>query len=297
MDATTQDQRVPLTILTGYLGAGKTTLLKHILEKTKKKIAILMNEFGEIAIDSKIIEGKNVNMAELVGGCVCCSLTGELQLAIKEVIEKAKPEWILLETTGVAEPTAIAIDMKDLQEVRLDAVVCIVDCDAVVRYPQIGHTGREQIEMADILIINKIDLVEPDKFVEVEEKLRDINDRAVFVKALHSKVPPMFLFGLNKEHKDLVRNKKHEIENEVFAYESDATFSKDKFIDFINKLPKEIYRSKGFIKFADSTYIFNFVAGRSDLELFKPEKTELVFIGKDILRLEKEIREKLENCK
>ena len=200
MDSQTASaNRIPITIITGYLGSGKTTLLKHILEKSNKKLAIIMNEFGEIAVDAKIIEGKNVKMAELAGGCVCCSMTGEFEAAIREVLEKANPEWVILETTGVAEPTAIAFDIgQSMPEIRLDAVVTIVDCDAMFRFPSLGHTGREQIEMADIIILNKIDLVDENQVAKVEDRLRELNPRTIIIKALRSKVPPTFLFGLNK---------------------------------------------------------------------------------------------------
>lgn len=307
--------RTPLTILTGYLGAGKTTLIRHILQRSNKKLAIIMNEFGDIPIDAKIIEGKNVNIAELAGGCVCCSLTGEFELAIKEVIEKANPAWIILETTGVAEPGAITFDIQEsLPEVRLDAIITIVDGDAMVKFPSLGHTGQQQIEMADIIILNKIDLLDSRQTANIETRLREINPRSIITKAIQSKVPPEFLFGLNKKHeidKSKIEksneHKSHEIESEVFVFESDLIFNKQKFTEFANSLPKEIYRSKGFIicennendknNKGNESYLFNYVAGRFELEPFVADKIELVFIGKDILKLEKDIKERLEMCK
>src|SRR3989338_5468738 len=92
---------VPITIITGFLGSGKTTLLQNLLRKSTKKIAILMNEFGAVDIDAKIIKGKNVNVIELAGGCVCCSLAGEFEVAIKEILKKYNPDQIVIETTGV----------------------------------------------------------------------------------------------------------------------------------------------------------------------------------------------------
>ena len=94
--------RTPITLITGPLGSGKTTLLRQILETHPAKIAIVMNEFGEIAIDTKVVEGKNVRIAELGGGCVCCSLLGEFEAAVDEIIEKIDPEIIVIETTGLA---------------------------------------------------------------------------------------------------------------------------------------------------------------------------------------------------
>src|SRR5438552_15017619 len=121
--------RTPITLITGPLGSGKTTLLRHILRRPAK-IAIVMNEFGEIAIDTKVVEGKNVRISELGGGCVCCSLLGEFEAAVSEIIEKIAPEMIIVETTGLAEPEALVFHIQDqLPQCRLDGVVSVVDAD------------------------------------------------------------------------------------------------------------------------------------------------------------------------
>lgn len=295
----TQSERIPITVITGYLGSGKTTLLRHILEKSKKRIAIIMNEFGDIAIDSKIIEGKNVRIAELAGGCVCCSMTGEFEAAVKEVIELAKPEWIILETTGVAEPSSLVFEIgNDMPEIRLDAIVTLVDADAMLRFPKLGHTGKEQIEIADIVLLNKIDLVDEYQIQDVIKRIQEINTnpRIIIAKSIHSKVPPEFLFGLNRDH-NFVENKKHNNETEVFVFDQDIILSKDKLVKLLEKLPKEIYRAKGFIKCQNNeSYLLNYVAGRFELEPFVAKKTELVFLGKDALKHEKGIKEALGKC-
>ncbi|HLC69184.1 MAG TPA: GTP-binding protein [Candidatus Bilamarchaeaceae archaeon] len=293
-----KSQRTPVTIITGYLGSGKTSLLQHILTHTDKKLAVLMNEFGEINIDGKIIKGKNVEMKELAGGCVCCSMTGEFELAVKEILEKVKPEWIIVETTGVAEPTALAFDIEEgLPEVRIDAIVTMVDCDALSRFPQLGHTGREQIEMADIVLLNKIDLVDYEQVAAAEAQVRKLNPRTIIAKSIKGRVPPGFLFGTRKEDVKVEKHGTHQIETEVFTYESDSIFDREKFQVFVGHLPEAVYRVKGFVRFEDAGFLFNLVAGRSDFDPSDAEKTELVFIGKDILKLEKEIKERLDMCK
>jgi len=109
-----------------------------------------MNEFGEIAIDTKVIEGKNVRIAELGGGCVCCSLLGEFEAAVNEIIEKIAPERIVVETTGLAEPEALVFNIQEaLPQCRLDGVVSVIDADMLIRFPELGHTTRLQIEGAD----------------------------------------------------------------------------------------------------------------------------------------------------
>ncbi len=159
--------RTPITLITGPLGSGKTTLLRHILDIHPAKIAIVMNEFGEIAIDTKVIEGKNVRIAELGGGCVCCSLLGEFEAAIGEIIEKVAPDRIVVETTGLAEPEALVFNIQEaLPQCRLDGVISVIDADMLVRFPELGHTTRLQIQGADILLLNKIDLVQPAQIAE-----------------------------------------------------------------------------------------------------------------------------------
>src|SRR5215469_15396444 len=194
--------RTPITLITGPLGSGKTTLLRHILATQRERIAIVMNEFGEIAIDTKVIEGKNVRIAELGGGCVCCSLLGEFEAAVNEIIEKIAPERIVVETTGLAEPEALIFNIQEaLQQCRLDGVVSVIDADMLIRFPELGHTTRLQIEGGDILLLNKIDLIEPGQIEPLETKLQEINPTAVIVRTERCVIDPELLFGIGSEKK------------------------------------------------------------------------------------------------
>ncbi len=290
------DSRVPVTIITGYLGAGKTSLLKNLLATTNKKLAIIMNEFGDLDIDGKLIEGKNVTMSELSGGCVCCSMTGEFELAVKEILEKAKPDWIIIETTGVAEPSALSSDIQnELEMVRLDAIVTVVDGDAMIRFPSIGHTGLEQIEMANVLLLNKLDLLTEKQVSDVNSKLRSINPNAIIAKSIRGKVPAQFLFGINKQS-SMQKHTVHTPEEEFFTYECGSVDEK-KFRKFAERLLPAVFRAKGFVLLGKKSFSFNYVAGRFELEPFAAEKTQLVFIGKGVLEKKDKIIGKLEKCK
>src|ERR671923_1797885 len=192
-------RRTPLTVITGPLGSGKTTLLRHIVATVPTKLAILMNEFGDIAIDSQIIEGKNIRMAELGGGCVCCSLLGEFEAAVTEVIDTVHPDLIIVETTGVAEPDAVVFDIQEnLPQVRLDGVVTVADADAMVRYPHLGQTGRVQIEAADIIVLNKVDLVTAEQLAEVTTRLMQLNESAPILPTQRCQVDPDVVFGTSQ---------------------------------------------------------------------------------------------------
>jgi G3E family GTPase len=256
-----------------------------------------MNEFGEVAIDTKVIEGKNVRISELGGGCVCCSLLGEFEAAIGEIIEKIAPDLIIVETTGLAEPEALVFNIQEaLPQCRLDGVVSVIDADMLVRFPELGHTTRLQIEGADILLLNKIDLVEPVQIEPLETKLREINATAAIVPIERCRIDPELLFGIGRERKIARPHHQHELEFESFTFSSDKIFSRDCFERFADDLPASVSRAKGFVRFADRTVLFNFVAGRWELEPFETNRTELVFIGKKITAEKSAILRALDEC-
>lgn len=287
--------RTPLTVITGPLGSGKTTLLRHIINTVSRKIAILMNEFGEIAIDSKIIAGKNVEMADLGGGCVCCSLLGEFEAAVNEIIDTVDPDNIVVETTGVAEPDALVFDIQEsLTSVRLDGVVAVIDADAMVKYPSVGHTTRMQIEAADTIILNKVDLVSEEQLQIVEEKLHSFNEIASIIHSVRCQVDTDLLFGIGRTRVQAPPHHVHQLEFESFSYTTAAKCDRSCFTQFADSL--DVTRAKGFVQFADGTYLFNYVAGRWDLELFEEQDTQLVFIGKQLLQRKAEIINSLKLC-
>jgi G3E family GTPase len=289
--------RIPISLVTGPLGSGKTTLLRHILATHPAKIAIVMNEFGEIAIDTKVIEGKNVRIAELGGGCVCCSLLGEFEAAVNEIIEKVAPEMIIVETTGLAEPEALAFNIQEaLPQCRLDGVVSVIDADMLIRFPELGHTTRLQIEGADILLLNKIDLVDAKQIEPLETKLREINPTAAIVRTQRCLIDPELLFGIGREKRIARPRHEHQPEFESFSFSSDKSFSRECFKRFADGLPPTVLRAKGFVRFVEGAQLFNFVAGRWDLEPFEADRTELVFIGKVVAAEKAAVLLALEEC-
>ena len=289
--------RTPLTVLTGPLGSGKTTLLRQILTVVPRKLAILMNEFGEIAIDTKILQGKNVEIADLGGGCVCCSLLGEFEAAVAEIIATVNPDYLVVETTGVAEPDALVFDIQEsLPQVRLDGVIAVIDADGMVKYPQVGHTSRIQIESADILLLNKIDLVSEQELATITDKLHTLNEIAAIVPTTRCQIDSDLLFGIGRDRLQPSPHHHHQPEFESFSYTSQAISDRSCFTQFAESLNSNVYRAKGFVQFPEGTHLFNFVAGRWDLEPFEPSPTELVFIGKQISQQKSEICDRLKSC-
>jgi len=290
--------RTPMTLITGPLGSGKTTLLRHILATLNRRIAILMNEFGEIAIDSRIIQGKDIQIAELGGGCVCCSLQGEFEAAVREILAVATPDVIVVETTGLAEPEALIFDIEDsLNEVRLDGVIAVADADSLVRFPQIGHTSRLQVQDADLILLNKIDLIEPSQAAAVEEKLRGINETAAIVRTIRAEVDPQLLFGIFRDRTATPASHLHQPEFESFSYSAEGLYSRE----CLNAWAEElfgwgVYRAKGFVRADEEWWLFNYVAGRWEFEPFETEQGVLVFIGKGVIGHREKIIAALAGC-
>lgn len=291
------EARTPIGVIAGSLGSGKTTLVRKVLEQADRRYAVLMNEFGELPIDSEVIRGKNVEIAELVGGCVCCSLTGELEAAVEEIVDRVHPEYILLEATGIAEADALVYEIEErIPRVRLDSVVCIVDADASVRFPAVGYASRSQLQAADIVLINKIDLVTEADVAKVVAQAREFAPDAAFLKTVRCAADVNVLFGLAGEERAPGVPVKGEGTFGSFAYAAAAPLDEPRFREAVSSLPPSVFRAKGFVRFCDGTRLFNYVAGRADFEDFPAEGTKLVFIGPNVENDRKTIERLLRSC-
>jgi len=226
-------------------------------------------------------------------------LLGEFEAAVTEIIKKVAPEIIVVETTGLAEPEALVFNIQEaLPQCRLDGVVSVIDADMLVRFPELGHTTRLQIEGADILLLNKIDLVDAKQIEPLETKLREINSTAAIVRTVRCQIDPELLFGIGQSRKRTAAPPQHEHqpEFESFTFSSDNVFSRDCFERFVDALPSSVIRAKGFVRFPDGAQLFNFVAGRWELEPFEAGETQLVFIGKGVGAQKSAIVDAMKKC-
>jgi G3E family GTPase len=258
-----------------------------------------MNEFGEIAIDSRILVGENVQIVELAGGCVCCELTGEFEAAVREIVGTVRPEYIVVEATGVAESDALVYEVEDnIPEVRLDSVVCIVDAYLGTRHPEIGHTARTHLQAADVVLVNKIDLVAPDDVEKVEAQVKRYNDRALLLKTVGCDVDVGLLLGVTAGgERSFPRERGGAVTPlESFTFTTERHLDMERFQAAMSRLPESVYRAKGFVRFPGGTFLFNYVTGRADLEEFPADTTQLVFIGREIGRVREEIVRGLSDC-
>jgi G3E family GTPase len=196
-------EKVPVTVLTGYLGAGKTTLLNRILsEPHGKKYAVIVNEFGEIGIDNDLIVGADEEVFEMNNGCICCTVRGDLVRILDGLMRrKGKFDAIIVETTGLADPAPVAqtffIDENVGRKTRLDAVVTVADAKWLNDRLKDAPEAKNQIAFADVILINKTDLVTPAELEEVEARIRGINPYAKVHKTQHAQIPLHEVLGRN----------------------------------------------------------------------------------------------------
>ena len=196
-------EKVPVTVLTGYLGAGKTTLLNRILsEPHGKKYAVIVNEFGEIGIDNDLVVGADEEVFEMNNGCICCTVRGDLVRILDGLMRrKGKFDAIIVETTGLADPAPVAqtffVDENVGRKTRLDAVVTVADARWLSDRLKDAPEAKNQIAFADVILINKTDLVSPHELREVEARIRGINPYAKVHKTERAKIALDEVLGRN----------------------------------------------------------------------------------------------------
>jgi len=301
---------VAVDILTGFLGSGKTTLLGHVLAHglRGKPVAVIMNEIGEVGIDGRVITGlANVEkMVELSSGCICCSIDDyRFDLAIQEIIETAKPHLVIIESTGLADPEPLAYRVKNAG-LGLDAVITVVDAANVKRHLAETEVARAQIEAADFLVVNKTDLVDDTALAAVERRLTRLNPRAERFRSVRGALDSEVLFatGVAAYRQRAQHPTNHLAADGIgsFVYHSARPLRQETFERVLGRLPRDVLRAKGIVRFAgrDWRALFNFTCGRHEITWIRLDEagteSQAVFIGRDLDRHRARIERELVAC-
>ena len=288
-------KKKPVTIITGYLGSGKTTVMNELLRnKGSENIAVIVNDMGSINIDASLIKSTNVaqhdvSMVELSNGCICCTLQDAFMNQINNIADNKDVEKILVEASGISDPSAIAAGFIEYQRmglsknVYLDSIVCVADADRIYteflddlkeadstyadQDPDIINLVIDQIEFCNTILLNKCDLLSADKIEQVYKTIRTLQKDADIIQCIQGKVNPDRIFNNKKFdfekimqssriQEQLSRGKQEEIQDEhgitSFLYEEKKPFDYDKFMAFLeNDYPEEIIRAKGYVWFYD----------------------------------------------
>ncbi|PPS44774.1 GTP-binding protein [Chroococcidiopsis sp. TS-821] len=311
----------PVTVITGYLGAGKTTLLNRILtHKHGKKVAVIVNEFGEVGIDAQLVIDTDEEILEMNNGCICCTVRGDLIRIVNNLMQKReKFDYLVIETTGLADPAPVIqsffVDEVMRSHAELDAVVTVVDAKHICHHWD-SNEAQEQIAFADVVLINKIDLVSQPQLQELEKRVREIN---AFAKLYHTQ-------NCNLNIENILGVKAFDLKNalsidsnflEEDAHEHDRSISSvaiaqvgivdsDKFTNWLNQLTQtqgqNIFRLKGILNVdsEDRRFVFQGIHMLLDGRPGRPwkpgevRKNELVFIGRNLD--ENQLRQEFRNC-
>jgi G3E family GTPase len=306
-------QGMPVTIITGFLGSGKTTLLNQILQnKQDLKVAVLVNEFGDINIDSQLLISVEQDMVELSNGCICCTINDSLVDSVYRVLEKEERiDYLVIETTGVADPlpiilTFLGTELRDLT--NLDSILTVVDAETFNAEHFNSEAALKQITYGDIILLNKTDLVTPGKISELENFIHDVKHGARILHTQYGEValPLILNVGLtpadeytphehehehHHEHEPHHEHHSHHLENDGFvsiSFQSDRPFDVYKFENFLTEeMSEDVFRAKGILWFSDSEsrHIFQLSGPRYNLyadEWRTQPKNQLVFIGRKL---------------
>ncbi len=310
------NKKVQIILLSGFLGSGKTTLLKHIMsfDTDMSDIVIIMNEIGEVGIDGMLVKNLGSDVVELTSGCICCSMSDDLQESIEEILQRFGPRYIIIEATGVADPESVSnviatSNFKDM--VELYKIITVMDAECWKVREVFGTLFYRQLKQADTIIFNKIDLLKKDDIPQCLNEIHNELPGSQVIPAVNCRIEPEIIWlkpSLSRMVKNTSdRNRRDRRSNhrgifpyfdhktgtgghqeKIFADTNFVTFSfseshplnETAFNRFIRELPYELFRLKGMVNFGNRTMMINSVGGKTEWAPWEDDsETRLAFVG------------------
>lgn len=314
------DKKAEVILFSGFLGAGKTTLLKRVLswDEDLSGTVVLVNEFGDVGIDGSLLQGSGSEVIELTSGCICCSLSNDLKQSLEGIWKRFSPRRILIESSGLADPTAIIPVLEETvlrEKMEIKKVVTVLDVDCWEAREVFGPLFYNQLDAAHLVLLNKVDLLEKDQIPLFLKEIHEFVPGIQIVPTIRCNVDPETLwmearpktaFGLKPIH--FFREMKmdgdgkifnpHEQEHSkdgsgahgrphvdasnytTFSFHESRPLDEIRFGRFVSELPWELFRMKGPVCFQDRNVLVNFVGGKAEWFPWEGEvETRLAFIG------------------
>lgn len=312
-------------LLFGFLGSGKTTLARRIIEEwgPKRRLALIVNEFGDVGVDGEILSGNNIDMIQLSSGCLCCTLKGSLLAAVEELATKSRLDHIVIEATGVAEPEEMLVSFSEpqfLERFEVGPVVTVVDAPKYMKIREmLGPFYEAQVEKADYIILNKLDLATSEQIEDVRDEVVELNETAEvrfaercdvdLLEVLDGPSSRMLMrfaagpaessgaddsddYGCN-DHADHDHGHDHETKGDhdhhhgprhapadSFVLDLSGALDRSALTDFFAKAPADLWRAKGFVRIDGEDHLVQFAMGELEVTAAAPrDRHYLVFIG------------------
>ena len=268
---------VPILLVTGFLGAGKTTVVNHLLAHAQgRRIAAVVNDFGAVNIDAELIAGASDGVISLANGCICCSLEGDLLRTLATLLRRdPRPEFIVIETSGVADPADIVRNLMDpliWQEAPLETVLCVLDATTAAATLNDDALLRSQLRAADVVALSKMDLADTASCAQLRDAVRVLRPAAVMVDALHGEVSTALLFPVDPdrvpEPRAIAPKRPAADRFETLSWTSEQPVSLPKLQQAIGRLAPKIARAKGLFETVEQPgrlMLFQLAGGRATL--------------------------------